>query len=212
MTGEKFKRATACKIRLGDIKSGKPVKKEEDKLDFVLINNEEIRRVNVVANIIERFDNPGEKKYTFLTIDDASGQLSLKIFGEDVEKFKEIAQGDTVMTIGKLREYKEEIYVQPKIIKKKDPRYLLVRKLELENLEKDRNKEKGKSENKEESKEIKNKIIDMIRDAEEQGGIETDKIIMELDAPPEVINEKIQKLLEEGLAYEPKPGKIRYLG
>lgn len=206
MPQQKFRRAVAYKLRIGDIKAGNPIK-ENDKLNFVKVDNKEVRRVNIVANIIERFDNPGDKNYTFFTIDDASGQIRLKAFGEDAEKFKDIGQGDTVMVIGKLREYQDKIYVQPEIIKKKDPRYLLVRKLEInkDSPKKEANKSSGNNA-------IKDQIISMIKDAEENGGIETDKIIMELEAKPEQVKEEIQKLLEEGLAYEPKPGKVRYLG
>jgi hypothetical protein len=52
----------------------------------------------------------------------------------------------------------------------------------------------------------------MIKQAEAEGGIDTERIVLELKAAPELINQEIQKILEEGLAYEPRPGKIRYLG
>ena len=56
-------------------------------------------------------------------------------------------------------------------------------------------------------------ILDLIKASEEDGGIEMDQIIMNLrDASPEIINQEIQKMLEEGIAFEPRPGKIRYLG
>ncbi len=211
MPEQQFKRATAFKLRIGSLLQGKKVKKDEEKLNFVELGNKEIKRVNVVANIVEKFENePKENKtrYASLTLDDASGQIQAKFFGDDVEKFKNIGQGDTVMVIGRLRIYQNNLYILPEIIKTKDPRYLLVRKLELES-----DKEEGKKENnKKEVKAVKEQIIDMIKKAEEQGGIETDKLVMEINAKPDIINQEIQKLLEEGLAYEPKPGKIRYLG
>jgi len=52
----------------------------------------------------------------------------------------------------------------------------------------------------------------MMKQAEELGGIEVDKLIMEIKVAPEIINQEVKKMLEEGLAYEPRPGKIRYLG
>ena len=40
-----------------------------------------------------------------------------------------------------------------------------------------------------------------------------DKIIMDLrDVSPDVINQEIRSLLEEGIIFEPRPGKIRWLG
>ena len=32
------------------------------------------------------------------------------------------------------------------------------------------------------------------------------------DSKPEIISQEIKKLLEEGIIYEPKPGRVRYLG
>jgi RPA family protein len=206
MTPERFKRATAYKLRIGEILSGKPVKNDE-RFNFLELGDKEIRRVNVVANIIEKYENPGgenKTKYSSFTIDDASGQIKLKAFGDDVDNFSNIEQGDTVMIVGKLREYNDEVYILPEIIKKKDPRYLLVRKLELQGEEKKVDKTEVKA--------VKDKIIEMTKEAEKDGGIDTDKIVMELDSQPEIINQEIKKLLEEGLAYEPRPGKVRYLG
>ncbi|MBU1135931.1 MAG: OB-fold nucleic acid binding domain-containing protein [Nanoarchaeota archaeon] len=162
-------------------------------------------RVNVVANIIERYETGGERKYLSFTLDDASGQIKVKVFGDDIEKYKEINQGGTVMVIGRVRIFNDELYILPEIIKLQDTRYLLVRKLELE-------KESPIEIPKEETKALKDKIIEVIKNAEADGGIETDKLVMELKSPPEIINQEIQRLLEEGLAYEPRPGKIRYLG
>ncbi len=60
---------------------------------------------------------------------------------------------------------------------------------------------------------IKDKLIEIIKTAEEQGGAEKEQIIMQIrDASPEVINQEIQKFIEEGIVFEPRPGKVRYLG
>lgn len=202
-------RATAVKLRIGDVLRGKPIL-ENERMSFLELGDKQILRVNIVANVIDKFDseNPNPdgtvKKYLSLTIDDASGQLRIKAFGDDVDSFKETSQGNTVMVIGVLRYYNNEIYVQPEIIKLLDPRYLLVRKLELD--------KSTPQVAREEIKAIKDQIIDMIKRAEDAGGIDIDKIIMELNSSPDLINQEIKKLLEEGLAYEPRPGKIRYLG
>jgi len=204
MTPEQIQRATAYKLRIGDILSGKQVM-DGERFNFLELGNRQIIRINLVANIIEKYEAVGEKKYLSFTIDDASGQIRVKIFGEDVEKFRNIEQGHTVMIIGKVRFFNNELYILPEIIKPQDPRYLLVRKLELE-------KEKPKQVDKEQVRAVKDQIIDMIKSAEDNGGIDTDKLIMEIKASPDIINQEIRKLLEEGLAYEPRPGKIRYLG
>ena len=40
-----------------------------------------------------------------------------------------------------------------------------------------------------------------------------DTMIMNLrEISPEIIKQEVQKLLEEGIVFEPRPGKVRYLG
>ena len=198
------KRATAYKLRIGDILRGKPII-ENERMNFLELGDKQIIRVNIVANIIEKYVSEGEKKYMAFTIDDASGQIRIKVFGDDVENFKQIEQGNTIMIIGFVRNYNNELYIQPEILKVQDPRYLLVRKLELE-------KSVPKQINKEEVRAVKDLIIEMLKKAENENGIDTDKLIMEIKASPDIINQEITKLIEDGLAFEPRPGRVRYLG
>ncbi len=208
MADQQFKRHVAYKLRIGDLLIGKPFL-NEGKLQFLELGDKKINRANLVGNIVERFDSSGDKKYVFFKLDDGSGQISLKVFGDDVDKFKEITQGKTVLVIGGLRFWNNEVYIQPEIIKEKDPKYLLVRKMESE---KERN-ENVKPIEGNQVVALKDKILEMIKNSEEEGGIETEKIIMEIrETSPEMINKEIQKLLEEGIIFEPRPGKVRYLG
>ncbi len=215
---EQIKRQTAYKLRIGDLLKGKPILEnveEQQRFRFLELGDKNIVRVNVIANIIDKYESeglqateqePGRKKYSNFTIDDASGQIRLKIWGEDTERFSEIIQGNTVIVIGTLRFYNNELYISPEIIRAVDPKYLLVRKLELD-------KDKPKITDKQEIIAIKDQIVEMIKKAEEQGGLDTDNIYHTLTSiSPEIISQEIQKMLEEGLAYEPRPGKIRYLG
>ncbi|GBE19570.1 OB-fold nucleic acid binding domain protein [archaeon BMS3Abin17] len=208
MAEQQFKRNIAYKFRIGDILLGKPIM-DGERFSFLELGDRKIVRVNVVGNIIDKFESESEKKFSTLTLDDGSGQIKLKSFGDDVDKFKDIAQGLTVVVIGVLRYWNTELYIAPEVIKEQDPKYLLVRKLEIE-------KEKSKNPVqvvKEQIVAVKDKILGTIKDAEPEEGIEVDKIIMNLtDVSPAIINQEIQKLLEEGIVFEPRPGKVRYLG
>ncbi|MBT4376672.1 hypothetical protein HOD29_04830 [archaeon] len=209
MTEQQFKRNIAFKLRIGDILLGKPIF-DNDKFLYTEVGNKNISRVNIIGNIVDKYESEGEKQYMFFTLDDGSGQIKLKIFGEDALKFKNIAQGQTVVVIGVVRNWNNETYVQPEIIKETDAKYLLVRKLEIE---KKRNDTAKPIENKQEITAIKDQILEKIKSSEEEGGIDTDKIILEFrDASPEIINQEIHKLLEEGIVFEPRPGRLRYLG
>ena len=201
---EQYKRNIAYKFRIGNILTGKPLL-ENDRLKFLELNNKNIIRVNIIANIVDKFLQEGEKKYASITLDDATGQIRVKTFGEDVSKFTPLNQGDTILLIGLLRYWKNEIYISPEIIKKKDPAFLLIRKLELES-------EEPKSIDKEKLLQLKDKILETVKEAEKTNGIEIEKMILELKEHPDVINQEIKRLLEDGMVYEPRPGKLRYLG
>jgi len=148
----------------------------------------------------------GSKKYATLTVDDASGQFKLKAFGEDVGMFENVVQGDTLQIIGNVREWNGELYVIAEVVKKVDSRWLLVRKLEIQNARKDLPVAEGGS------SELKNSIMDKIKAAEADGGIDRESLVMDIEASPEAIEIEVKKLLEEGLVYEPRPGRLRYLG
>lgn len=208
MADEQFKRHVAYKVRINDLLIGKAIM-DGEKFSFLELGDKKLVRVNLVGNIIERFESEGQKKYVFFKLDDGSGQISLKVFGDDVEKFKNIVHGMSVLVIGVLRHWNNENYVQPEIIQETEPKYLLVRKLELE---KQQSKDALPVERTQITA-IRDKILNVIKEAESQGGIETDKIIMNLrESSPEIINQEIKKLLEDGIVFEPRPGKVRYLG
>ncbi len=201
---DQYKRNTAYKFKIGSILSGKPIL-DADKLKFLELDNKQVVRINLIANIIDKYIQDGEKKFGSITLDDATGQIKAKVFGDEIERFSSLNQGDTVMLIGLLRSWNNEVYITPEIIKKKEPTYLLVRKLEIESSQ-------PKSINKESLMALKDKIIEMIKREDGNGGVDIDKIILDSHEPPEVINQEIKKLLEDGIAYEPRPGKLRYLG
>jgi RPA family protein len=205
---DQFKRHIAYKFRIGELLLGKPII-DGERFSFLELGDKKIVRVNVVGNIVDKYESEGDKKYSFFTLDDGSGQIKLKSFGDDSEKFKNVNQGQTVLVIGVLRNFNNETYISPEIIKEQDPRYLLVRKIEIE---KEQSKN-AKPVEREQIIAIKDKILDKIKNAEEEGGIDLDKVIMDLrEISPEIINQEIKKLLEEGIIFEPRPGRVRWLG
>ena len=199
------KRNTAYKIRIGSVLSAKQ-NLEGEKLKNIDLFDKKIVRVNIIANITDKYIQEGEKKFGSITIDDGSGQIKSKAFGDDVESFfGGLNQGDTVMIIGLLRVWNNEVYITPEIIKKKETSFLLIRKYEAEF-------EEVKTQDKEQLFALKDKLLSTIKEAEKDGGIDVEKIIVDLKEKPEIINGEIKKLLEDGIVYEPRPGKIRYLG
>jgi RPA family protein len=226
------KRETAYKLRIGEILSGAPIVEDvpqeaspdptqnissgatKERFRFLELGDKKIIRVNIIANIIEKYISEGEKKYASITVDDATGQIRLKTFGEDVNKFSDLAQGDTIIIIGVLRTYNRDLYILPEVIKKADPRYLLIRKLELEKRSSPRSASLVSGAiNTEKKLGVREEIIEMIKGGGDSSGVGTEDIILKVkSASPEIINAEIIKLLEDGMIYEPRPGKVRWLG
>src|SRR3989344_2496762 len=186
-----FKRNIAYKHRIGDVLKGKPVFNGE-KFIFLELGNKNIVRINLIANVVDKY--------------------------EAMSEVTDIVQGNTILIIGNLRYFNNELYIQPEIAKVITPEYLLIRKLEVE-------KENGLSlnspnnrliiapEKREQIKALKDTILLLIKESENNGGIDIDKIIMNLkDSPSEIINQEIQRLIEDGIIFEPRPGKLRFLG
>jgi RecG-like helicase len=200
---EPKKRNIAYKLRIGDILKSKPIINEAKFLHAEL-GDKKIVRVNIIANVVDKFSSSGEKKYASLTLDDASGQMRLKAFGDDVLIIEKFSQGDTLQVIGMLREYNSELYILPEIAKSVDPKWLLIRKLEIQGARKDIPLKSNAP--------VRDIILEKIRISEKDQGVDIDILIMEIEASPNLINQEIKKLLEEGLIYEPRPGRLRYLG
>jgi RPA family protein len=231
---EQRKREVAYKMRIGDILSGTPIVEDipqeatsegestsnaqgqsqtvRERFRFLEIGEKRIIRVNVIANIVDKYVSEGEKHWATLTIDDATGQIRLKVFGDDISKFDEINQGDTILVIGVLRSFNQELYIIPEIIKKYDPRYLFVRKLEIEKSLKLETKNQSAS-TPEQKLETRDQIIEIIKSNQDSNGASTEDIILKIkSAPPELIHSEIIKLIEDGIVYEPRPGRVRWLG
>ena len=204
MENKQYKRNIAYKLRIGDILAGKLVL-EAEKFKQLELGDKHVVKINLVANVTDKYIQDGEKKFGSITLDDATGQIKIKVFGDDIEKFSKISQGDTLLVIGLIRSWNNECYIVPEIIKNKSPEYLIIRKLEVE-------ASQPKMIDKEKIAELKDKILSMIKEAEKFNGIDVEKLILDLKEHPDVINNEIKKLLEDGLIYEPRPGKIRYLG
>ena len=203
-----FKRNIAFKLRIGDISAGKPVI-EGDRFSLLELGNKKVIRINVIGNVIDKYGSEGEKKFSIITLDDGSGQIKAKSFGDDIKKLERANQGQTILIIGVLRYFNNEVYISPEIVREMDPKYLLVRKIEIE---------KKKSKNaeplpKDQIIAVRDRILGAIKSAEEDGGIEMDKLIMTLfNISPIIISQEVEKFLEEGIIFEPRPGKVRYLG
>jgi len=200
MPDNQFKRNIAYKLKIGDILRGKTMI-EDERFSFLELDGKRVVRINLIGSIVDKYDSE-ERNYIFLTIDDGSGQIKIKAFGDDSEKLKNINHGQIILCVGILRYFNNEIYISPEIVKNQDSKYLLLRKLEI-----DKQKPQTQSQG-----DTKNKIIEEIKKHESEGGVETEKLIVNLNEPSQIVNQEIQKLFEDGMIFEPRPGVLRWLG
>ena len=115
MPEEFKKRETAHKLRIGNLLRAKQIFEQSEaqnpRLQFVELGNKQILRINLISNVIDKYESEGESKFASITLDDGSGQIRARVFGEEINKFQELIQGDTVILIGLLRSYNQELYI-----------------------------------------------------------------------------------------------------
>lgn len=121
------KRLTAFKIRIKDLLNGQYIKEEGWLPNYVILNEKKVSRVNIIGAIVSVDEGPNYKNFT---LDDGSGKISVREFeGNLINNFN---VGNTVLLIGRPREFGSERYIIPEIIKNiDDKKWIEVRKQEL---------------------------------------------------------------------------------
>ncbi|MGB9708144.1 MAG: OB-fold nucleic acid binding domain-containing protein [Candidatus Pacearchaeota archaeon] len=232
MPEEIKKRFTAFKVSLGLLSQGS-LEFEQERFSRLILNNKEIVRVNIIATVVDKFMND-QGSYAFVTIDDGTGNIRVKVFSDNITMLKDLQLGDTLLVIGLLRHYNDELYILPEIVKQVDARWLLARKLELQkeygssyetkpkeqapmsslsqlHSQPEITEEKIESAAEPKEKTLRDQVLEIIKSSEPEEGIDVDKLIMSLKAPVDNINSTIIELLEEGTIFEPRPGRLRVL-
>ena len=69
MAEQQFKRHTAYKMRIGNILAGKVVL-EGERFKVLEFGDKNVQRANVIANIVDKYIQEGEKKFASMTLDD----------------------------------------------------------------------------------------------------------------------------------------------
>ena len=131
------KRLTAIKTEIKDIVDGRYVKAEGFESNYVITpNGLKISRARILGTVMTKFITE-DGNYGFIVLDDETDTLRVKAF-KNTKIFDNIEVGDLVDVIGKIREYDEEIYLSPEIVRKiKNPNFLILRKAELLNQKKE---------------------------------------------------------------------------
>ncbi len=87
-------------------------------------------RVNLLGVVVANYFAE-DGNYGTVTIDDGTETIRLKAFKGEVKILKELQFGQVVSVIGKLRKYRDEVYISPEAIFPSDLDKLMLRRLEL---------------------------------------------------------------------------------
>ena len=125
---EQRKREIAYKVRINDILKGEYVRRDGWDPNFIMINNKQVSRVNIMGVVVSIPDT-GQNN---LTIDDGSGRIEVRSF-DSPEMLASSAIGDIVLMVGRPREYNGARYIVAEILRKiENKKWMEVRKIELE--------------------------------------------------------------------------------
>ncbi|MEK6984492.1 MAG: hypothetical protein AABX33_08005 [Nanoarchaeota archaeon] len=198
------KRQIAYKIWVSNILNGNFAKGGLS-AGHIEIGGFNISRVNLIATLVYKSK---ELNYTNTIIDDGTGKISLRTF-ENNDIFLNVDVGEIVLIIGKIREYNNEKYIVPEILKKIDNiGWISVRKAELAKQEYAVSKSGSESK----AKDIDNlseEICSLIKKFDKGDGASIDEVINSSGSTD--AENILHKLLENGEIFELKPGKIKVL-
>jgi|TARA_B100001971_G_C18168051_1_gene525419 RPA family protein len=217
------KRNVAYKIWLSNLLNGNYVKTEgEFQSDYVEVDNLKISRINLIGTVVFRYESD-DKNYLSITLDDGTFSIRLKTWQEDVKLLQNTNQGDLVLVVGKIRQYNEELYIIPEIVKiLEDPDLELVRRLELLNeigkptkLQSEKIVEPTQNVEEEQIKDPKlianrQKILELVESLSTEQGAKKDEVI-EKSKMGEEAEQVLNDLLKDGEIYQPKPQYLKLL-
>ncbi len=231
-----IQRQVAKKADIGMVQASRYIRSEgEWEPNYILTKEDEkISRVNIIASVISRNDLQSPDN---LTIDDGSGKITVRTF-QNPQIFSNISVGDIVLLIARPREFSNELYLVPEIIKKiENPKWVELRRLELAIIKKSskRDKKEALNENnkmqpleqhqqqQETPNDVKeekvssdpktlsdtDRIYQMIEELDREDGVDIEEIIERSKIPNA---EKIlNSFLESGTIFELKPGRVKIL-
>jgi RPA family protein len=216
MAEEQQKRQIAEKARIKYILQGRYVQQEGWNPNYIeAVDGRKISRVNIIGAVVSKEEGE-EINYNSIIIDDGSGKISARVFGEEIKRLKNVNIGDVVLIVGRPREYGGERYILLEIIKKiEDKKWIEVRQKELgkeldvekeEKAEKDFEEEVSSAEDVVKEESTAEKIIDFVRKTDGGDGVDIEDIVNEFSD-----EDCVKNLLSEGELFEIRPGRVKVL-
>jgi RPA family protein len=120
-------RLVAIRASVADIING--TYSEDDGPKIVSPFGVELRRVVIIGVVINHYS--GQSSFASVTIDDGTETIRAKAWGAESVALEKVAPNTLVMIVGKVRQYDNEVYIVPEIVRElTDSNYMTLHKLE----------------------------------------------------------------------------------
>lgn len=203
-------RHTAYKLHIKDLVSN-PYIKNEGEVDYVEFKDLKVARARVMATIVNKmtFDNNSG----FLVLDDGTETIRARVWENNFQVIDNAVIGDLVDIVGRVRQYNEETYIVPEIIRKASPDFFVLRKLELSGKRPKVKEDKRApaAEKKEEEVIGKNEIYEFIKNLDKGEGAELKDVMSESGLKKPECLKLVRELMADGSVFEPKAEKFKVL-
>ncbi|MBI2107414.1 hypothetical protein HYT57_05510 [Candidatus Woesearchaeota archaeon] len=221
---EQIERLPAYKVWLSSINNGSYVKQTgEFTPHYIDVEGKKISRINIIATVVQKTEIE-DKSYSSLTVDDGSAQIRIKTWRDDTKLLNQVNVSDILIVIGKVREYQDEIYVTPEIVKKVSSKLQILRSLELYkeygkpkplsivlrkqiSEEKSFNVEEEKIGDNQEQK--RQRLLNKIEEMDDGSGAEISKVISSSGLLESDAEKILQSMLLEGEVFNISSSKIK---
>jgi RPA family protein len=236
MEKNQFIRKIAYKTSILELLELQLIEGSQEESDYLLnLNGEKMFRHNIIAIILQK-ERVGS--ITTFLVEDGTGNITIRFF-ESSSIIEEVSIGDVILIVGKVRNYNQEKYFSPEIVKKVSPAWMKLRSLELgetivqteptkiiENVVEVQEEERKRvqentqtgyvlNQNEEETSILTDialpfeKITNLINELDDGTGVLMEVVIEKSPLPG--TEEILTKMLEKGDVFQVSPGKIKVL-
>ena len=167
----------------------------------------------ILGVVVSKYET---ENYIIINVDDATGVISLRAFGDDKTLLENVEKGQSVDVVGEVREYRDEKYIYPHVLSiVNDPNFEILRKLEIyhealssgeEITVSEETGEERFAEEEEVEEDLKYAVLRAIIELDTNEGVSAEKIVEELKLSRKDVEEAIKKLINEGEIFEPRVG------
>lgn len=196
-----IQRQVAYKVSIGELIKGKYIRVEGDwEPNYIeTSSNKRFSRVNIIGTVV--LAEPDT-----VTLDDGTGSIRVRSF-QVPDMFLEKNVGDVLLLIARPREFNDEIFLVPEIVRPiTNPGWIRLRQLELSG---ELPKEVEKVKKQDSSLPLTDLIFRYIEENDKGDGVDIEEVIS--FTKNEDSEKIINSFLESGTIFEIKPGRVKIL-